>query len=149
MGAPSRLMPSMATVVLAFASAGPLAQGTPNTRTDSHVMTVRGCLQGLVLTTVDSSPINAAVHKLTLTGDRETLKQLKQLSNHLLEVTGVPKGGDDHTGARIAEKPIPKGRVYVGVGSTPLTAPSHSPSEAAPTATLNVKSFADISNSCP
>ncbi len=134
---------------MALALAGALAQGTAKPQTESHVITVQGCLQGMVLTTADDSPTNAAVHKLTLTGDKETLKQLKQLSNHLLEVTGVPKGGDDRTGARIAEKPIPKGRVYVAVGSAPVTAPSHAAPEAAGTATLDVKSFADIRNSCP
>jgi hypothetical protein len=110
------------------------------------VVTVRGCLQGLVLTTLDDGT-NAVEHRqYTLRGDRATVQQLKTLSSHVVEVTGVLKGGDDRAGLRTAEKRIPKGRIFAGVGGTPLAAPNQ-PQDPAPTATLDVKTFADI-NSC-
>ena len=125
-----------------------LAADVSRTKDGAPLVTVRGCLHGLVLTTVDDTGTNAVVHRpVTLRGDRETEKQLKALSNHFVEVTGVLKGGDDHTGVRIAEKPIPKGRIYAGVGSTPVAAPSQPQADPVRAATLDVKKVADI-NRC-
>jgi hypothetical protein len=139
-----------ATTICLLATIALRAADTPTTKKDQHSVTVRGCLQGIVLTTRDETGTNTVVHQqFTLTGDRATLKQLKALSGHLMEVTGTFKGGTGDGGTRVAEKPIPKGRVYVGVGSTPVANPTQ-PQLNAPTAsaTIDVRTFADIDPHC-
>jgi hypothetical protein len=61
-----------------------------------------------------------------------------------MEVTGVLKGGTGKGGTRITEKPIPKGRIYVGVGSTPVTGPGATPEGPTAASTLDVGKFEDI-----
>jgi hypothetical protein len=101
------------------------------------------------LTTRDETGTNTMVHQqFTLTGARATLKQLQGLSGHLMEVTGVLKGGTGHDGTRVAEKPIPKGRIYVGVGSTPVANPGQAQADPPAGATLDVRTFADIDTHC-
>src|SRR5262245_588831 len=126
MGCLQRLASAIVIGVLgALAPVALEATDTPKAKTGPQLVTVRGCLQGVVLTTRDETNTNTTVHQqFTLTGDRAALKQLKGLSGHLMEVTGVLKGGTGDGSARVAEKPIPKGRVYVGVGSAPATNPS-------------------------
>jgi len=126
------------------------AVDTPKTKKDSQLVTVRGCLHGVVLTTRDETNTNTVVHQqFTLKGDGATLKQLKGLSGHLMEVTGTLKGGNGDGGTRVTEKPIPKGRVYVGVGSTPLANPTQQqPSPPASSDTIDVRTFTDIDPHC-
>jgi hypothetical protein len=121
------------------------AADTPKTEKDPHLVTVRGCLHGLVLTTTDETGTNMPFpQRFDLTGDRRTLKQLEDYSGHFLELTGVIKRGPANGGIRITEKPIPKGRVYVGVGSTPATVRGQSPEGPGAATTLDVRNFTDI-----
>lgn len=126
------------------------AADTPRNRKGSDLVTVRGCLHGVVLTTRDETGTNTAVHQeFTLTGDRATLQQLKDLSGHLIDVTGTLKNGTGNSGTRVAEKPIPKGRVYVGVGSTPVANPAQpQPAPPAASATIDVRTVSDIDPHC-
>jgi len=140
----------LATAICVLASAALHAADTPTPKKkDGQLVAVRGCVLGLVLTTRDETGTNTVVHQqFTLTGDRATLKQLQGLSGHLIEVTGTLKGGTGRDGARIAEKPIPKGRVYVGVGSTPVANPTQPQSHPPAVATLDVRTFTDIDSRC-
>src|SRR6266446_4813736 len=89
---------------------------TPKSK-NSDLVTVRGCVHGQVLTTIDETGTNAhSPQRFNLTGDRRTLQTLKEHSGHLEEITGVLKGGTADGGVKIAEKPIDKGRIYIGVG---------------------------------
>jgi hypothetical protein len=126
------------------------AADTPKTEKDPHLVTVRGCLHGLVLTTTDEigTKIMPSPTRFDLTGNRTTLEQLKKYSGRFLEVTGVLKRGTGTGGTRVTEKPIPKGRIYLGVGSTPVTAPGTPPEDPAAASTLDVHRFTDIDR-CP
>jgi hypothetical protein len=138
-----------ATAICVLASGALHAADTPKTKKVAQLVAVRGCLLGLVLTTRDETGTNTAVHQqFALTGDRETLKQLQGLSGHLIEVTGTLKGGTGQDGTRIAEKRIPKGRVYVGAGSVPVANPRQAQPQTASTARLDVGTFADIDTHC-
>jgi hypothetical protein len=124
------------------------AADTPKTEKD-RLVTVRGCLHGLVLTTADEIGTSMpSPTRFELTGNRSTLDQLRKYSGHVVEVTGVLKRGTGTGGTRVTEKPIPKGRIYVGVGSTPVTAPGTPPQDPAAASTLDVQRFADIDR-CP
>ncbi len=138
-----------ATTVGIVAAVAP--QGDTSTpKKDPPLVTVRGCLQGIVLTTTHETGTNTVVHQaFTLTGDRSTVKQLKMLAGHLVEITGTLKGGTGDTGGRVAEKPITKGRVYVGVGSTPVTNPTQPQSSPpGPSATIDVRAYTDVALQC-
>jgi hypothetical protein len=138
-----------AAVVCILATTALLAADTPKTKKNSHVVAVRGCLRDRVLTTSQESGADSVAHQqFTLTGDRAILKQLQALSGHLIEVTGAIEGGTGQDSVRIVEKPIPKGRVYAGVGTAPVANPSqvHPPPPAAPT--LDVRAVTDIDSRC-
>jgi hypothetical protein len=139
-----------AAAVCILASAAVHAADTPKTKKHSQVVAVRGCLRGRVLTTSqESGGADTVAHQqFTLTADRAILKQLQALSGHLIEVTGAVEGGTGQDGVRIVEKPIPKGRVYAGVGTAPVANPSQvqPPPPAAPT--LDVRTVADIDSRC-
>jgi hypothetical protein len=141
----SRPLGSATTAICIIAAASIYAADTPKTEKDPHLVTVRGCLHGLVLTTTDDTGTNTVVsQRFDLTGNRSTLGQLKKYPGRFMEVTGVLKGGTGNGGTRISEKPIPKGRIYVGVGSTPVTAPGTPPERPATASTLDVRKFEDI-----
>jgi hypothetical protein len=140
-----RRLASATLGICALAAAAVHAADTPKTEKDPHLVTVRGCLHGLVLTTTAETGTNSvAPQQFDLTGNRSTLTQLQDYSGHFMEVTGVIKGGTGNGGARTTEKPIPKGRIYVGVGSKPVTHPGQLPEDPAATSTLDVRRFADI-----
>jgi hypothetical protein len=66
-----------------------------------------------------------------------------------MEVTGTFNGETGDGGTRVAEKPIPKGRVYVGVGSTPVSNPTQpQPDPPAASPAIDVRTFADIDPHC-
>ena len=136
---------SATAAICVIAAAVIHAADIPKTEKDAHLVTVRGCLHGLVLTTTDETGTNMPFpQRFDLTSDRRTLKQLEDYSGHFLEITGVLKGGTGNGGTRITEKPIPKGRIYVGVGLTPATAPRQLPGDPGAASTLDVRTFTDI-----
>ena len=138
-----------ATAIGVLVSAALHAADTPKIRKDPQLVAVRGCLLGLVLTTRDETGTNTVVHQqFTVTGSRDALKQLQGLSGHLIDVTGALKGGTGHEGTRIAEKRIPKGRIYVGAGSAPVANPHQAQPNPPAAATLEVRTFADIDAHC-
>jgi hypothetical protein len=138
-----------AVAVCILASAALHAADTPKTKKNSQLVAVRGCLGGRVLTTRQESGADTLAHQqFTLTGDRAILKQLQALSGHLIEVTGAVEGGTGHDGVRIVEKPIPKGRVYAGVGTAPVANPSQVQPPPPSTPTLDVRTVTDIDTRC-
>ena len=135
-----------AVAFLASASLGFTVYGadTPPTKTSSDQITVRGCLQGLVLTTQDESGTNLPTpHKFVITGDRRTLKTLKMHSGHFDELTGVLKAGKSSSGFVVKEKPIKKGRAYIGVGSAPVYE-----ANPIPDSSIEVRGFTHIHDRC-
>jgi hypothetical protein len=120
------------------------AADPPKTDKSSDQITVRGCLQGLVLTIVDDSGTNSLrPHTFNLTGDRNMLKTLKTHSGHIDEVTGVLKAGKSTSdGFVVKEKPIDKGRVYIGAGKAPLYDDTPIPA-----ASIDVREFVHIDDS--
>jgi hypothetical protein len=117
---------------------------TPKAKKSSDPITVRGCLEGLVLTTQDDSGTNLPTpHKFAVTGDRRTLEALKRHSGHFEELTGVVKAGTSSSEFVVKEKSTKKGRVYVGAGSAPVY-------EAKPIAdsSIEVRAFTHIHDRC-
>jgi hypothetical protein len=95
---------------------------TPLDQKPSDVVTVRGCLDGSVLTTVDDTGVGAMSHRFDLTGDKRVRRLLKDHSGHLVEITGVLKSRNADSPPMVKEKPIGKGRVYVGGGTSSAAA---------------------------
>ena len=57
----------------------------------SNLVTVRGCVNGRVLTVTDRSGLTNSIRSFDLTGDKAMGKLLKDHSGHMEEVTGVLK----------------------------------------------------------
>ena len=123
------------------------ATDTSQNGTD-NLVTVRGCLHGQEITTVDGTGTNgAAPQRFRITGDRERLKELKKHSGHYEEVTGTLTSGTADGGLRVREKPIPKGRVYVGVGQQPFERPGTT-SDPTAVSTLTLRDFKHLGSRC-
>src|SRR3954471_18752461 len=100
-------------IVVASSGFALRAADTPRTSKDSNLVTVRGCLHGLEITTFDETGTNGVPpQRFRLTGDRETLGELKKHSGHFEEITGMLTSGTANGGMRTGEKRIPKGRIY-------------------------------------
>jgi hypothetical protein len=133
-----------ACLVLASVGLTLYAAESPQPKTPSDLITVRGCLQGLVLTTQDDSGTNLPTpHKFDVTGDRRMLKTLKRHSGHFEELTGVVKAGKSSDGFVVREKPIKKGRVYIGAGSAPVYEANQIPDSS-----IDVRGFTHIHERC-
>jgi hypothetical protein len=117
---------------------------TPKQPKQADLVTIRGCLHGLTLTT--TADTDFGVRQFQLTGKRELTALLKQHSGHIEEITGLLKAGKDAGEARIKEKSGSQGRVYVGVGKR-----ATSPDSAIPTPTVSVievRSVTHVENHC-
>src|SRR5215831_4433452 len=103
-----------------LAAAGTLAADISEPKS-SDLVTVRGCVHGTGITTIDESGTNGMPpQRFNITGSRAMLSALKKHSGHLEEVTGTLKRGSGDGSTHVGEKKIDKGRVYIGVGSTPF-----------------------------
>jgi hypothetical protein len=147
-GALLRLTRSAALALCLPASTVALrAADTPQPQ-KSDLVTVRGCLHGHEITTIDESGTNGIPpQRFVLTGNRRTLAALKKHSGHLEEVTGTLKGGTANGGTRIVEKHIDKGRVYMGVGSAPFEQPGTAGDPGA-ASTIEVRDFVHVGERC-
>ena len=117
---------------------------TPKQPKQSDLVTVRGCLHGLTLTTTADADLG--LREFQLTGSRELTKLLKQHSGYVVEITGLLKAGKDAGDARIKEKSGSQGRVYVGVGARAI---SPETATASPTSSLiEVRSVTNTENRC-
>jgi hypothetical protein len=139
-------------LALTFTSAAAIPRGQtdapPASRPDARLVTVRGCLHGQTLTTLDETGTNGvAPQRFTLTGARSTLRALKSHSGHLEEITGTLKSGTADGGTRIQEKRIDKGRIYLGVGRAPFERPGVA-SDPAAASTLEVRDFVHLGDRC-
>jgi len=124
-----------------------LSADTPQPK-NSDLVTVRGCVHGTGITTVDESGTNGIPpQRFVLTGSRSTLSALKTHAGHLEEVTGTLKRGAADGGTHVGEKKIDKGRVYVGVGSAPFERPGVA-SDAGANSTIEVRDFVHIGDHC-
>jgi hypothetical protein len=72
----------------------------------SNLVTLRGCVEGRVLTTTDDSGLGDGRHTFDLTGDKQMRALLKEHSGHIEEVTGVLKAGDGNAATMIKEKDV-------------------------------------------
>jgi hypothetical protein len=140
----------VAVGVLAMANWGwglRAAANTPQNGT-TNLVTVRGCLHGQEITTVDETGTNgAAPQRFRITDDRETLSELKKHSGHFEEVTGTLTSGTADGGLRVGEKRIPKGRIYVGAGRQPFERPGTA-SDPAALSTLALRDFKHLASRC-
>jgi hypothetical protein len=144
----SRAVPLALTSALCFAAAGLLAAADTPEPKSSDLVTVRGCVHGTDVSTVDQTGTNGvAPQKFHLTGSRATLAVLKKHSGHFEEITGTLKRGTGDGGARVGEKKIDKGRIYMGVGSAPFERPGVT-SDVGATSTLEIRDFVHIGDRC-
>jgi len=133
-----------ASLAVALVGVTIYAADSPQPQKSSDSITVRGCLQGLVLTTQDESGTNLPTpHKFEVTGDRRMLKTLKMHSGHFEELTGVVKSGKSRGGFAVREKPIKNGRVYIGAGSAPVYE-----ANPIPDSSIEVRGFTHIRERC-
>jgi hypothetical protein len=119
-------------------------QGTDKSKQpkQSDLMTVRGCLRGLTLTT--TADADFGVRQFQLTGSREITALLKRRSGYVEEITGLLKAGKDAGEARIKEKSGSQGRIYVGIGTRTTR-----PETPAPTVSvIDVRSVMHTENRC-
>ena len=118
---------------------------TPKQPKQSDLVTVRGCLHGLTLTTTADADIG--VREFQLTAGRELTAVLKQHSGFIEEITGVLKAGKDAGDLRIKEKSGSQGRIYVGVG-TRTTSPTSTEAAVPSVSVIDVRSVTHTENSC-
>ena len=118
---------------------------TPKQPQQPDLVTVRGCIHGLTLTTTADADLG--VREFQLTGSREMKALLKQHAGHIDEITGLLKSGKDAGDARIKEKSGSQGRVYVGVG-TRLTSPTTTETTVLTASVIDVRSVTDTENRC-
>jgi hypothetical protein len=144
-----RLIFTVASAGLTIALAAAARGQQPSSKSSSNSVTLRGCVEGRVLTTTDESGIGDGRHTFDLTGDKQMHALLKEHSGHIEEVTGVLKAGDGNATAMVKEKNVgSKGRAYVGAGRTDPPSPSTT-SEAVVRSSIAVRSLAHIADSCP
>jgi hypothetical protein len=137
----SKAMHSVACSVTALCMlVGLQAPATPKSPKQSDLVTVRGCLHGLTLTT------GFEPRQFQLTGSRELSALLKQHSGHVEEITGRLKAGNVAGATVVKEKSGSKGRIYVGAGTGGT---GTSASETLTIPVIDVRSVAHIENRCP
>jgi hypothetical protein len=119
-------------------------QGTDKSKQPKKLdlMTVRGCLHGLTLTT--TADADFGVRQFQLTGSRELTALLRQHSGYIEEITGLLKAGKDAGEGRIKEKSGSQGRVYVGIG-TRTTGPE---TQAPTVSVIDVRTVTHTENRC-
>jgi hypothetical protein len=141
-------VPLALTPALCLAAAAILAAADSPQPSSSDLVTVRGCVHGTGITTVDESGTNGIPpQRFNIAGSRAMLSALKKHSGHLEEVTGTLKRGTGDGSTHIVEKKIDKGRVYMGVGSAPFERPGVA-SDAGATSTLEIRDFVHIGDRC-
>ncbi len=119
MARPVLALPGIVSLLAIFAAPARGQQPPSPSSRSSNLVTVRGCVDGRVLTTTDDSGIadSDSSHRLDLTGSKEMMKRVKEHAGHLEEITGVLKNADAAGTTSIKEKQVgSKGRAYVGVG---------------------------------
>ena len=110
----------------------------------ANLIMVRGCLHGRTLTTFEGTDQGLTPQRFQITGNREILAVLKEHSGHVEEVTGVLKAGKGNGSVRLAEKPINKGRIYIGAGTR--TSAAESPAYAS---TIELRQLTHVQDRCP
>src|SRR5476649_2598489 len=94
----------------------------------SNLVTVRGCLTGLVLATPEDTDMEDHSRTFDLTASRELKKLLKEHSGHMEEVTGVVSGNTNGADL-VKETQVGKNRIYIGAAKrTAPPSPSVRPS---------------------
>jgi hypothetical protein len=89
------------------------ASQEPSARKASNLVTVRGCLTGLVLATPEDTDMQDHSRTFDLTASRELKKLLKEHNGHMEEVTGVVSGNTNGADV-VKEKQAGKNRIYIG-----------------------------------
>ena len=107
----------------------------------SNLVTVRGCLQGLVLATPEDTDMADRSRTFDLTASRELTKLLKAHSGHMEEVTGVVKGNTNGADL-VKEKQAGKNRIYVG------TARRTAPATTAVRPSIAVRAVTHLADRC-
>ena len=134
-------------VAAAVTFAGAMAQEKSPSKTPvkGDTIIVKGCLRGSSLESTETGLVEAEGRMMTalvyrLTGDKNTLKQLRQeFDNHVVEATGIlkstlPSATETH-GTTLG-----KTRVRIGVGTPPVgSGPNAEASRSIPV--LEVKSY--------
>jgi hypothetical protein len=139
---------TVATAGLTIALPAAARGQQPSSKPSPNSVTVRGCVEGRVLTTTDDSSIGDGRHTFDLTSEKQMRALLKEHSGHIEEVTGVLKAGDGNGTVTVKEKNVgSKGRAYVGAGRTDPPSPSTT-SEAVVRSSISVRSLTHIANDC-
>ena len=118
-------------------------QSDPPAPKTSNLVTVRGCLDGRVLTTTDESGIGDTSRRFDLTGDRQMTRLLKEQSGHMVEVTGMLRATNPNGPPLVKERAIGKGRVYIGAGKS--TGP---PADASVRPSIAVRELTRLAGRC-
>ena len=137
------LVPIVVTVGCVAATAVHVRSAQPAGK-PSNLVTLRGCVEGHVLTTTDDSGLGDGRHTFDLTGDRQMRTLLKEHSGHLEEVAGVLKVGDGNATTMIEEKDV--GTKGLGLRRRRESDPPASPAVAR--SSIAVREMSHLANSC-
>jgi hypothetical protein len=100
---------------LALAQQPPATDRPPDSNSNKTIVTVRGCVDGALLThTQPQGPSTSLPKTLKTTGSRAMRTLLKELNGHLVDATGVIKGVQGQATGSIV-RGNDKTKVYVGV----------------------------------
>ena len=141
-------------ILVTFALAGLVQQERPADKLPQKgdAIIVKGCLKGSSLESTETGVVNSDATMLTtlvyrLTGDKSTLKQMKQeYDGQVVEVTGILKSTLPPT-TDIRSKTVGRTRITIGVGSSHVGSPAAAEANRS-IPVLEVKSYEGVSVKC-
>ena len=122
-------MKSLLVAVLFAVSAAQEGQDSPKVPKDSVELTVIGCLQGRILSTVERREVdvqrgpNVGARTFRVNGKKEVMDEVKKRNHQLVEVVGLVKRSSlDDQGVKSGRVAISGGPPVAGTGRLPTGA---------------------------
>ena len=140
-------MKSLLVAVLFAASAAQEGQDRPKVPKDSVELTVIGCLEGRILSTVERREVdvqrgpNVGARTFRVNGKKEVMDEVKKRNHQLVEVVGVVKRSS------LDDQGVKSGRVAIS-GGPPVTGTGRLPTGAENVPVMDVSSVTLRATSC-
>jgi hypothetical protein len=138
------IVAAVATSVAMIPQAPPASSKPPSNK---NLVTVQGCVNGSMLTSVDPKEgVLVVPGTVRTTGSRAMRGQLKELNGHTVELTGILKGMNNVAQGALV-KDTGRTKIYIG-GAEKRTGGNDPLQERIQLPTLDVSSVMDIAAQC-